>query len=155
MRYVIRNTKYARFKKRFPSHVSRLAGFTLIELLVTMTIVAVLLAISLVSYQGARKSSRDGKRKADLEQIRGALEMCRTDTGSYPAAIYNDVSCGTPAKTYLSGTPKDPLTSSNYYYLGATNTYTLCAYLEVGGTDGSCGTASCGTKTCNYKVTNP
>jgi len=132
------------------------AGFTLIELLVTMTIVAVLLGISLVSYQGARKSARDGKRKADLEQVRSALEMCRTDTGSYPATIYNDISCGAPAKTYLSGTPKDPSTLSNYYYSGATNTYTLCAYLEVGGIDGSCGTASCGTgKTCNYQVTNP
>lgn len=131
-------------------------GFTLIELLVAMTIVAVLLSISLVSYQGARKSSRDGKRKADLEQVRSALEMCRTDAGSYPAVIYNDITCGTPAKTYLSGTPKDPSTGSNYYYSGATNTYTLCAYLEVGGADGVCGTASCGTgKTCNYQVTNP
>ena len=132
------------------------SGFTLIELLVTMTIVAVLLSIALVSYQGARKSARDGKRKADLEQIRSALEMCRTDAGSYPTTIYSDITCGTPAKTYLSGTPKDPSTSNNYYYLGATNTYTLCAYLEVGGVDGSCGTASCGPgKTCNYKVTNP
>ena len=131
------------------------SGFTLIELLVAMTIVAVLLGISLVSYQGARKSARDGKRKADLEQIRGALEMCRTDAGSYPAAIYNDISCGVPAKTYLSGTPKDPSTLTNYYYLVGTNTYTLCAYLEVGGTDGSCGAAACGTKTCNYKAVNP
>ncbi len=131
-------------------------GFTLIELLVTMTIVAVLLSIALVSYQGARKSARDGKRKADLEQIRSALEMCRSDTGVYPDTIYSNITCGTPAKTYLSGTPKDPSTGSNYYYLGATNTYTLCAYLEIGGVDGSCGTASCGPgKTCNYIVKNP
>jgi len=131
-------------------------GFTLIELLVAMTIVAVLMGIALVSYQGAKKSARDGKRKADLEQIRSALEMCRTDTGSYPDTIYNDISCGTPAKTYLSGTPKDPSTGSNYYYLGSANSYTLCAYLETGGLEGSCGAASCGVgKTCNYKVTNP
>lgn len=130
-------------------------GFTLIELLVAMTIVAVLLGISLVSYQGARKSSRDGKRKADLEQIRSALEMCRTDAGSYPDTIYDDISCGVPVKIYLSGTPKDPSTLTSYYYLAGTNSYTLCAYLEVGGTDGSCGAANCGTKTCNYKVTNP
>mgnify|MGYP003817568373 CR=1 FL=1 len=128
-------------------------GFTLIELLVAMTIVAILMGISLVSYQGARKSSRDGKRKADLEQIRSALEMCRTDSNSYPASIYPNVSCGT--KIYLSSTPKDPADGSNYYYLGATNTYTLCAYLETGGTEGSCGSVSCGIHTCNYKVTNP
>ncbi len=128
-------------------------GFTLIELLVTMTIVAVLLGISLVSYQGARKSARDGKRKADLEQIRSALEMCRADTGSYPGSIYESISCG--GKTYLSPTPEDPSNNSNYYYSGSDNAYTLCAYLEVGGTEGSCSTASCGDRNCNYKVTNP
>jgi general secretion pathway protein G len=129
-------------------------GFTLIELLVAMTIVAVLMGIALVSYQGAKKSARDGKRKADLEQIRSALEMCRTDTGSYPAAIYNDISCGVPAKTYLSGTPKDPLTSENYFYSGSANSYILCAALEITSqTVSGCG--SCGTRTCNYKVTNP
>lgn len=131
-------------------------GFTLIELLVAMTIVAVLMGISLVSYQGARRSARDGKRRADLEQIREALEMCRTDAGSYPASIYNSISCGTPSKTYLSETPKDPATSDNYYYSGGTNTYTLCAYLETGGTEGSCGSADCGSgRICNYRVTNP
>jgi len=128
-------------------------GFTLIELLVAMTIVAVLLGISLVSYQGARKSARDGKRKADLEQVRSALEMCRTDTGSYPATIYNDISCGTPAKTYLSGTPKDPLANRTYSYTSTANSYILCAALETS-SETVTGCGSC-TLECNYKVTNP
>jgi len=139
-------------------------GFTLIELLVAMTVASVLMGLALVSYQGARKSARDGKRKADLEQIRSALEMCRADTGTYPTSIYNDITCG--GQTYLSGTPKDPVTNNSYAYTpspsgcnpsGSTKctSYTLCAALEVGGgTVTGCG--SCGTGvTCNYKVTNP
>jgi len=130
-------------------------GFTLIELLVAMTIASVLMGLALVSYQGARKSARDGRRKADLEQIRSALEMCRADTGSYPTTIYSDITCG--GKTYLSSTPKDPATQDSYYYSRSdANSYTLCAYLEVSGVSGSCGSADCGSgRTCNYKVTNP
>lgn len=132
-------------------------GFTLVELLVVMMIISILIGLALVTYQGAQKSSRDGRRKADLEQIRSALEMCRTDSGSYPSTIYPNISCGTPSQTYLSETPKDPLTQDDYYYLKTDSyTYILCAYLEVGGVSGSCGTASCGSgRTCNYKVTNP
>ena len=90
--------------------------------------------------------------------------MCRADTGSYPTGIYNDITCG--GQTYLSNTPKDPVTSNNYAYtplpsdcspsgLTKCSSYILCAALEIGGgTVSGCG--SCGTGvTCNYKVTNP
>jgi len=128
-------------------------GFTLIELLVTMTIVAVLMGISLVSYQGARKSSRDGKRKADLEQIRSALEMCRTDAGSYPIGSLSSgssITCG--GKDYMT-IPDDPLLDRTYAYTGTENSYTLCAALESGGAVVT-GCGSC-TVECNYKVVNP
>ena len=65
-------------------------GFTLIELLVAMTVAAVLMGLALVSYQSARKSARDAKRKSDLEQIRSALEMYRSDNGKYPLRINED-----------------------------------------------------------------
>ena len=139
-------------KSRCAGRSRKPSGFTLIELLVAMTVVAVLMGIALVSLQGARKSARDGKRKADLEQIRSALEMCRTDTGSYPSSIYTNISC--MGKTYLTGTPKDPLDNISYYYSGSTDSYVLCAALETTSqTVSGCG--SCGTRTCNYKVTSP
>lgn len=131
----------------------KINGFTLIELLVSMTIVAVLVGISLVSYQGARKAGRDGKRKADLEQIRSALEMCRADSGSYPIGSLSsgsDIICN--ARTYLT-IPADTLTDRVYSYTGTADTYTLCAALEVGGGVVS-GCGSC-TLDCNYKVINP
>lgn len=129
------------------------AGFTLIELLVAMTIIAVLLGISLVSYQGTKKSSRDGKRKADLEQIRSALEMCRTDAGSYPLGSLSsgsDITCD--GRVYIT-IPNDPLADRNYIYTGTESNYTLCAALESGGSSVT-GCGSCVVE-CNYKVTNP
>lgn len=63
--------------------INKKKGFTLIELLVAMTIVAVLMGLALVSFQGAKKTARDGKRKTDLEQLRSALEMYRADNGHY------------------------------------------------------------------------
>lgn len=133
-------------------------GFTLIEILVAMTIVAVLMGLALVSYQGARKSARDGKRKVDLEQVRSALEMCRADTGGYPTGPLvsgQDISCGVPSVVYIT-IPADPLAGRNYVYTRLTiNSYNLCAALEVSGVAGSCGTTSCGSTICDYQVINP
>jgi len=140
-------------------------GFTLIELLVAMAVMAVLMAISLVSYQGAKKSARDGKRKADLEQIRSALEIYRTDCKTYPtsgnfAALQSELVSATNANcrgnSYMSQVPNDPqspLYSYTYVYVSP-NLYYLCTYLETGtATSTHCG-ANCGT-TCNYEVKNP
>lgn len=124
------------------------SGFTLIELLIVMTIIAVLAGLALVSYQGARKSARDGTRKADLEQLRSALEMYRADnpTIGYPNTL-GDIG------GYIT-VPSDPLPGRSYAYSRVSvSKYNLCAALEVsGGTVSDCG--SCGI-TCNYKVTNP
>ena len=119
-------------------------GFTLVELMVVMAVVGILAGLTLTAFFGARKTARDGQRKADLEQIRSALEMYRTDEGSYPT---------TPAS--LSGyieLPSDPVAGRSYYYNKSGDTYELCAALEIPGGD-SCG-GSCGV-TCNHKVRNP
>ena len=133
-------------------------GFTLIELLVVITIIGILMGLLLVSYQGTRKSARDGRRKADLEQIRGALEMCRSDTGSYPASLTFTGNC----LSYLPSVPADPLASVYSYQFNRidANTYVLCAYLEGETTiTGTCPSANCngncGTVACNYKTCNP
>ncbi len=129
-------------------------GFTLIELLVAMTIVAVLMGLSLVSYQGARKSARDGRRKTDLEEVRAALEMCRTDDGSYPALPLvsgDDIVCGTV--TYMT-IPDDPIPDQRYYYNMAADTYTLDAALEID-TGNDYGSLCGPVINCNYRLTNP
>ena len=73
-------------------------GFTLIELLVVISILGVLLALSVFGMQGARQSSRDGRRKADLEQIRSGLEMYRADCNAYPTTLVTTLKgTGTPS----------------------------------------------------------
>ena len=117
-------------------------GFTLIELLVVSTIIVILSAIGLVSFINAGKSARDAKRKADLENVRQALVLRRSDTTNYP-----DPS-GTVAQKFVSlgiilipdyltaPLPEDPKNDGTYFY-GYSSTggvdFTLTAVLEKTG----------------------
>jgi len=143
-------------------------GFTLIELLVVISIMGILLALSVYGMQDARRASRDGRRKADLEQIRSALEMYKSDCtqGKYlikatATTLTNIIgtmaACGN-TNVYLAQVPLDPTPAnrSYLYYSGDGVTYELCASLEQGVSTVTCGSSSnCGGSTCNYKVTSP
>ena len=104
----------------------------MIELLVVVSIIALLTTIGLVSFTQTNKRARDGKRKADLEQVRSALVLYRTDNGTYPASI--TWSTMSPIQTYISAVSiSDPLSSPSpqYTYVSSGgNTFTLCATLE-------------------------
>ncbi len=115
-----------------PDHKVVAAGFTLVELLVSVSIIAVLMAIGIASYSTLNRQSRDTKRRSDLEQIRSALEMYRSDNGSYPSAgsgswvVASDVADLTAGltpylvSTYMNGVPTDPKAAEDYMYI-ATN----------------------------------
>lgn len=75
-------------------------GFTLIETLVVITIIGIILALSTFGLQGARKATRDAQRKSDLEAIRSALELYKSDNGQYPGEAVG-VSCDTSAGTCI------------------------------------------------------
>ena len=60
-------------------------GFTLVEMLVTATIIGLLAAMGLVSYVSANRNARNAKRRSDLEQVRAALELYRTENSDYPS----------------------------------------------------------------------
>ncbi len=138
-------------------------GYTLIEILVVVTIIGLLAAVTSITYSQLSKQSRDAKRKADLEQIRAALEMYRSNNNSYPIIAISCSSSGgltDASSTYLSSIPKDPQCSTKTYYYrpldvsGATcsgtevcTNYTLAAQTEVAGT--TCVASQCGSS-CNY-----
>ncbi|PWU22887.1 hypothetical protein C5B42_04865 [Candidatus Cerribacteria bacterium 'Amazon FNV 2010 28 9'] len=122
--------------------MKRQLGFTLIELLVAATIIALLTTIGLVSFQITNTKARDGKRKADLEQVRAALELYKSDdsagAGRYPNSNTFSAMEGTlQSSNYLSAPvpsdPKNDQTQGLVYVYTVNNTqtsYCLCAKLE-------------------------
>lgn len=135
-------------------------GFTLIEILVTISIIGLLTMIGVTNFRVATQRARDGRRQADLEQIRAALELYRADETAYPTD--DIISAGTIVGSapdnniYMETVPTDPKTDYQYFFLSDGTTYSLCASLEVT-TTGSCTAsgADCGSYACNYQVTNP
>lgn len=119
----------------------RQAGFTLIELLVVISIIGILASLTLVSYTGAQKQTRDTQRRSDLSQYRNGLETyASTNNGLYPiqTSRYDTTSfcvAGGALAKFISLCPKDPLTTKKYYYLSdATGEkYILYADLETAG----------------------
>lgn len=123
-------------------------GFTFVELLVVISIIGIIFAAGVVSFTSITTRSRDTRRKADLEAIRQALEMCRSLTGSYPATgtIGSNITCGD--NVLLAKTPTDPKpcgvpppVSAYTYSSLTTTTYTL--------------SAPCMEIDTTYQVTNP
>ncbi len=151
------------------------SGFTLIEILVAVTIVAVLSVIGTVSYNSINKRSRDAKRRSDLEQVRSALELYRSDKASYPGSSASFVALtgldtgdgnGPLVPTYLPSIPADPKNTAaipvSYYYspLGVGPpyySYCLCALIE-NTSDAKNDCQAVGTTlpaACNYGLRNP
>ena len=64
-------------------------GFTMIELLIVVALLGILGTVGVTSYTNSLKVGRDAKRKTDLETIRQAMEMYKSDfsTVGYPDAI--------------------------------------------------------------------
>jgi len=152
-------------------------GFTLIELLVSVTMIAVLTVIGVVSYSSVNKRSRDVKRRSDLEQIRSALEMYRSDYGYYPSVGAPDWTSADSLDThvsfpqlglvsvYMPAIPEDPQRESRsytYYYIATSQSgddyygYCVCTNLETAPSAiGTCAVALPGNGNCNYGLKNP
>lgn len=130
-------------------------GFSLIELLVVTTLIIVLTTLGLVSYRSANIKARDGKRMADLEQVRSALEMYRSEVDVYPLGDWGGMMTLLVDGEYLKTVPADP---KGYVYVYAREDdykYGLHAFLEGGSgdTEEDCGGSP--VVDCNYQVTNP
>ncbi len=139
-------------------------GFTLIELLVTISIIGLLASIATFALTNAQKSARDGKRKADLENVAIGLELYRSDCGAYPSGVsfggtlMGSGSCN--GVTYISDVPNDPKAPRvyRYYSVAPFVSYKLCALLEEtpGTTYNVTGCLDCETGvSCNYSISRP
>ncbi len=52
--------------------------------MIVITMIGILLVSSGVTYVATLVTTRDGRRKADLENIRTALDLYRADNNTYP-----------------------------------------------------------------------
>ena len=147
-------------------------GFTLIELMVVISIIAILSGIGFATYSGLNKKTRDSRRKVDLEVIRQALELYRSDVGIYPGSngwctqvsntTYPEVKNALQAG-YVERVPQDPRyadTYQDYFYMNISSGQKYALYAELEGSDATDDITGCarigGTNNeYDYKVTNP
>ena len=83
------------------------AGFTLIELLIVLSLIMIISAMALAQYRNSVIVAREAVLKADLHQMREAIDQYYADKGRYPDTLEALVS-----ETYLREIPMDPFTNS-------------------------------------------
>lgn len=88
---------------RVPSFQS---AFTMIEIIISLSLIGLFVAIPILAYSGYIKSSRDIRRKDDVNQLQAALEQYKSRTGMYPAADNLQI---LQSAGLLPSIPQDPL----------------------------------------------
>ncbi len=105
-------------------------GFTFIELLVVISIIAILVTAIIATFGGAQAKARDARRQEDLDAIKKALALFKSDTPGatfYPNALPLAID-----PTYIREVPPDPSGGSYIYTpaptgcLGITTTTANC-----------------------------
>jgi type II secretion system protein G len=103
-------------------------GFTLIEIIIVISIIGLIATIGMSSYSILNKNARDARRKADLEQVRSALELYRSNNGTYPttnsawygtctagwATVTSDYVPNLVADGYIQKLPQDPRNGQSF-----------------------------------------
>ncbi|HSE98583.1 MAG TPA: type II secretion system protein [Blastocatellia bacterium] len=80
-------------------------GFTLLELVMVMTIIVILAAVSISSYQHVQLKARETILKENLRVMRRALDQFTADKERLPQSLDELVS-----EQYLHAIPPDPIT---------------------------------------------
>ncbi len=110
-------------------------GFNILDLLVYIGMVGVIAGGVLPSLIHARASAISSRAESDLQNLNTAINMVYTDLGYYPGAQTGSVSAYALTSAnmtingvnYLSATPLDPVTHTNYT-LTVTTTNGVVAY---------------------------
>lgn len=118
--------------------MNRQKAFTLIELLVVISIIAILSAVGLVSYNGIRGKAQDAKIKSDINAIKKAYESNYDPTANNGQGGYKPLT----NSDFASGKiPTPDGTSTTSYFIAGPNSvnppatapnFALCAPLKAG-----------------------
>ena len=91
---------------------SREGGFTLLELVMVMTIIVILAAVSVSSYQQMQLRARETILKNNLQEMRKLIDQYAADKEKLPQSLDDLVSAG-----YLREVPVDPITGERDWSL--------------------------------------
>lgn len=80
-------------------------GFTLLELVMVMTIIVILAAVSITSYQQLQLKAKETILKQNLRDLRKSIDQYAADKEKLPQSIEDLVTAG-----YLREVPIDPIT---------------------------------------------
>lgn len=150
------------------------SGFTLVELLVVISIIALLSIIGVTVFTSATGLARDSQKMKDLESIRQALELYRSDVHNYPpqGRLVFGLRLDYGSVVYMEKIPNNSKPGQTYFYqpfpLNCDNTnqvktcssFVLCAKKEgiektydVPSTH-PCSSLSCGSGPCNIGISS-
>ncbi len=112
-------------------------SFTLIELLIVVGLMSVIISLGAVGYNATTKRARDARRRIDLQQIKSALELYRSNNpdGVYPTTNeYGSGSSSVLVPRYLPSIFLDPKGDSYRYEAapaGCNNSSNPCVSYEL------------------------
>lgn len=123
----------------------RANGFTMIEILIVMVIIGILSTLAVTNLMTAQARARDAKRRGDIKTLQTAFEQYYSTNAGYAA------DCQTMATVEVlpQGVGSDPTLNipytDNSFCQAETDSYCVCAQLEMGGGNATAGplSASC------------
>ena len=77
-------------------------GFTLVELMVVVLVIAILLAIAIPTFLGARERSQDRAAQSNLRNALTAAKVAFSNDGDYGNAEHSDLTTIEPRLTYIA-----------------------------------------------------
>jgi general secretion pathway protein G len=89
---------------------SRQHGFTLLELVMVMTIIVILAAVGITSYQHIRQKAQETILKENLRQMRKLIDQYGADKEKLPQSL-NDL-----VPDYIREVPIDPMTGDKNWH---------------------------------------
>ena len=78
-------------------------GFTLVELMVVVLVIAILLAIAIPTFLGARERSQDRAAQSNLRNALTAAKVAYSNDGNFGNAAHDDLSDIEPRLNYVDG----------------------------------------------------
>jgi len=129
--------------------LKRQKGFTIVELLIVVVVIAILAAITIVSYNGITNRAQFTSLKSDLATINKAILLYHADNGTYPSSTSSCMNawCGWNQVTgnsfipglspkYLASIPQMPTENVNedtfLYSSGNGTSYRLMRFKSAG-----------------------